>query len=182
MKTAIKVLVVSFIISCLFYFFHPSAIWHGTLPLYQKEALKWSVIKDQIKEVNRKIDLSIENQPFKEWGLQYFIRAPLSEEMVFRGFFVLMPVLFLPAEKRFLKINWVIVLLWIVMFIGSYLWVIDHHYPPLPEAMVMWGGLINGSCIIHADPTPRKRALGMLAAILLHSLANAFYLGLFYLF
>lgn len=188
LTTPIKVLVASSVIAMLFYLFHPSVIKQGwanrdlktTLNNHRKEALKWSNVKRQIAEVNMTIDLAVKNRPFQEWGFQYFIRAPFTEEMVFRGLFVLIPVLLLPEKKMFLKINWTTVLLWLIMFVGSYVWTDSHNYPLFPQAVIMSGGLINGSCIIHTHHNMAAKAKGMLLAILFHLLANVFYLGIFH--
>jgi hypothetical protein len=182
-QTAKRVSLACFVLSLVFYV-------HQSRQLGVKnfwDLVSPAELKRQTKVVAEEINRSVETGT---WAVDYLINAPVTEEMVFRGLFVLIPALILPPAKiwpKWLGINWVVICLWILMAIGAHFWATDHWtlsqaYPPLPQAMVFWGGLINGACIIHAPPTPRGRALGMIAAIFLHAAANAFYIIFFWMF
>lgn len=182
-----KILIVSFLISLMFFVFNPAVIKNGVmsgnlsgaLTEHYKETLNFQNIRKEMVDVGQEIKASVVGKSFSDWGFRYLVKAPLIEEMVFRGVFVLLPALLLPLPKVFIKVNWVDVLLWVTMFIGSYLWATDHGYPHFPEFMVMWGGLINGGFIIYAPNTMPGKAIGMLIAIGLHALANFLYVVLF---
>lgn len=182
-STIFKILIISFLISLMFYFFHPSVIKQGvmagnlkgTLTDHHKEVMSFQNIRTETADVGREVRASVVGKPFSDWSFRYLVKAPLTEEMVFRGVFVLLPALLLPIPKLWLKVNWINVLLWVTTFIGSYIWTADHGYPHFPEFMVMWGGLINSGFIIYAPNTMPRKAVGMLIAIGLHAGANLFY-------
>ncbi len=182
-----KILLISFLISAIYYLFHPNVIVQGVtagdfgeaLAAHRKEVLSLENIKDEIVRVGKAVKSDVVGKSFSNWGFRYLVKAPLTEEMVFRGVFVLLPALLLPAQKIAIKVNWINVLLWVALFISSAIWAADHGYPHFPEFMVMWGGLINGGFIIYAPHTMPGKAVGILIAIGLHALANFFYVILF---
>ena len=92
-----KILIVSFLISLMFFIFNPSVIKTGVmggnlseaLAEHHKEALNFQNIRKEVGDVGREVKASVVGKSFSDWGFRYLVKAPLTEEMVFRGVFVL---------------------------------------------------------------------------------------------
>jgi len=184
MKKIFHVLGLTLIISFVFLVFNPQLsiidlidqVWDSGQFVKSFEAYLKKI--SDPKPVVRTLQNLYKDKGIKKSLALLCIGAPLKEEFLFR----MMPLLFFiifgtkNGERRAVA--------WIILVLSTHYWTCYHYYPPLYQAIVFQGGLINGSCIIYFSDKKIwgflriYKWLGALTAILLHSAANAFYFAL----
>jgi len=97
-------------------------------------------------------------------SMTHYFSGAYQEEMIFRGPILLLLLFLYQASDKTKEF-----LAWMLVIPLSSFWAEGHNgYPVFYQAIIFIAGLINGACIIYA----KNKAMGMMAAILLHGIAN----------
>ncbi|MFH1759440.1 MAG: hypothetical protein ABH822_02700 [Patescibacteria group bacterium] len=158
------------LLSMLFFLlFHPSF----SLIKYKSIADYWQIISD-FESVTTMIIYSVEYRGLKG-ALLHYCQSGYVEEMLYRGPILLFAII-IAAQSM-----WEKTLVWPLALFTNYLWVnwAHPHYAPLFLAFIFAGGLVNSAFIIHS----KNKALGMIAAIILHASFNLIFVsGVYYFY
>ncbi len=129
-----------------------------------------------LESVTNRIENSIKNNGLSDTVMLYVIRAPIFEEIIYRG-----PVWLLCVVLGLLGFNYWIrnIILWPALIIPTLSWSLNHPYPPIYQPLIFLGGVINGAIIIYLleKKWSRSSIFGSLVlVILLHSLLNSLFI------
>lgn len=184
MKRLILLVISPLLLIFGFLIFHPNSDQQLIIGL-QKNGLKiyFQKISD-IQPVKKTLNQMVDRLGVMK-ASQELLTAAVVEELVYRTPILLIIIFF--GAPRLSKIIFAL----IVLIFLSWYWSLGHNYPALIQSIVFLGGIINGLGIIyfgnssyHNNPHVfyRSKTIGLLLAILLHGLANLFYLNLFKMF
>ena len=158
-----KLMIYVFLVFAIFIFFNPNFSEMDTKSLFS------------LKPTHDLIKLQIYNNGLLQTLYSYGIKAPILEEIIYRGpIWIACVVLGLLKIKNHFEKSF---LMWIALLIPTLQWSLLHPYSPFFQACVFFGGLLNGLIIIFLMEKKWGRAtiMGSLPLVITcHSVFNCF--------
>ncbi|MEK9183531.1 MAG: CPBP family glutamic-type intramembrane protease [Patescibacteria group bacterium] len=129
-----------------------------------------------LESVSNRIGNSIKNDGVGDTIILYAVKAPIFEEIVYRG-----PLWFLCVMFGLLGFNYWVrnVVLWPSLILPTLSWSLHHPYPPIYQPLIFIGGVMNGAIIIYLleKKWSKTSVFGSLALVICaHSLLNILFI------